>query len=175
MLKADFQTLQAETRLLALQIGLRPAARAMHLDEERVKKWAQRGKWNMRALSPALDGYAHRPKSPEIPNAVRAMTQILESEGHRTRLGMARTARRAFEHCDDLPDRKLLEVGTAIALDKHRAVAESAHGWRNAATQVAVQVNVPMPTQQERDEMRQLDAKLDAFAKLLKANTSEAQ
>jgi hypothetical protein len=84
---------------------------------------------------------------------------------------MARTARRAFEHCDSLPDRKLLEVGTAIALDKHRAVAATAHNWGAASTQVAVQVNVPMPTQAERDEMRELDAKLDAFAKLLKANS----
>jgi hypothetical protein len=33
---------------------------------------------------------------------------------------------------------------------------------------VAVQVNVPMPTQAEREEMRQLDAKLDAFAKLIR-------
>ena len=35
---------------------------------------------------------------------------------------------------------------------------------------VAVQVDVPMPTQAERDEMRSLDAKLDAFAKLLKTS-----
>ena len=33
--------------------------------------------------------------------------------------------------------------------------------------------NVPMPTEEERAEMRALDAKLDAFASILKARAKE--
>jgi hypothetical protein len=42
------------------------------------------------------------------------------------------------------------------------------HGW-NQPPAVNVNIaNIPMPTQEERAEMRVLDAKLDAFAKLIK-------
>ena len=34
--------------------------------------------------------------------------------------------------------------------------------------------NIPMPTQEEREEMRQLDAKLDAFAKLIRDREANA-
>ena len=62
----------------------------------------------------------------------------------------------------------------AQALEAHSRTADRVHGWtaqRQQGSQVNVQVNVPMPTQQEREEMRALDAKLDAFAKLLKTSS----
>jgi hypothetical protein len=43
--------------------------------------------------------------------------------------------------------------------------------WKRAAPKPAVNVNIaniPMPTQEERAEMRALDRKLDAFAAMLK-------
>ena len=58
------------------------------------------------------------------------------------------------------------------ALEAHNRNADRTHGWtvgRQQGAQIAVQVNVPMPTQEERDEMRRLDEKLDAFAALVKA------
>ena len=36
------------------------------------------------------------------------------------------------------------------------------------ATNVAVQVNLPMPKEEEKAEMRAIDAKLDAFVKKYK-------
>ena len=69
--------------------------------------------------------------------------------------------------------KQLLERDKAQALECHNRNADRTHGWsaaRQQGSMVAVQVNVPMPTQAERDEMRSLDAKLDAFAKLIKTS-----
>jgi hypothetical protein len=41
------------------------------------------------------------------------------------------------------------------------------HGWNQPAVNVNI-ANIPMPTEEERAEMRALDAKLDAFAAMLK-------
>jgi hypothetical protein len=41
--------------------------------------------------------------------------------------------------------------------------------WNQPAAVNVNIANIPMPTQEEREEMRALDAKLDAFAQLIKA------
>jgi hypothetical protein len=44
--------------------------------------------------------------------------------------------------------------------------AAQLHGWNvQPAVNVGVQVNVPMPTEEERAEMRAIDAKLVAFVR----------
>jgi len=45
--------------------------------------------------------------------------------------------------------------------------AAQLHGWNQPAVNVNI-ANIPMPTEEERAEMRALDAKLDAFAARLK-------
>ena len=46
--------------------------------------------------------------------------------------------------------------------------AAQVHGWNQPAGVNVNIANIPMPTEEERAEMRGLDRKLDAFAKLLK-------
>ena len=46
--------------------------------------------------------------------------------------------------------------------------AAQLHGWNQPAAVNVNIANIPMPTEEERAEMRALDAKLDAFAKLIK-------
>jgi hypothetical protein len=87
----------------------------------------------------------------------------------RSRLAMARTGMRAFEHCDELSDSDLHDRDTAIALQNHDKNIALAHNWGAQNVAVAVQVNVPMPTAEERAEMREMDRKLDAIAAKLKA------
>jgi hypothetical protein len=45
--------------------------------------------------------------------------------------------------------------------------AAQVHGWNQPAVNVNI-ANIPMPTEEERAEMRALDRKLDAFAAMLK-------
>ena len=47
--------------------------------------------------------------------------------------------------------------------------AAQVHGWNQPAAVNVNIANIPMPTEEERAEMRELDAKLDAFAAMLKA------
>jgi hypothetical protein len=54
-------------------------------------------------------------------------------------------------------------IGTGIAVDKMLALT----GQTPAAVNVNI-ANIPMPTQEEREEMNRLDRKLDAFAAMLK-------
>ena len=46
--------------------------------------------------------------------------------------------------------------------------AAQLHGWNQPAPVNVNIANIPMPTEEERAEMRALDAKLDAFAAMLK-------
>jgi hypothetical protein len=45
--------------------------------------------------------------------------------------------------------------------------AAQLHGWNQPAVDVNI-ANIPMPTEEERAQMRALDQKLDAFAAMLK-------
>ena len=46
--------------------------------------------------------------------------------------------------------------------------AAQLHGWNQPAAVDVNIANIPMPTEEERAEMRALDRKLDAFAAMLK-------
>ena len=111
--------------------------------------------------------------SREVPNAREALTKVLREYEDRTRLAMARTTQRAFEHSDTVNDADLHEKDRAIALANHGRNAQIVHGWNlpHVTSNVAVQVNVPLPDKSEREEMRALDRKLDALAAKLKAST----
>lgn len=145
----------------------------MGLDPQRVRKWASRGKWNISQYRVANDGYP-AVQSQEVTRAHKVLQNTLDLMADRTRLAMGRTSMRAFEHCDTLSEAELHAIPVAIALEKHGKNASIAHNWSSNAPAVAVQVNVPMPTTQEREEMRDLDRRLDAFAKLLKTSRPSA-
>jgi len=155
---------------LALDIGLRPACRAIGISEAKGMKISSRRKWNLAKLSPALTTLQRdiASQSASVSEPLKAKAKIMQTMADRTRLAMARTSQRAFEHSDTLSDEQLHELPRAVALEKHGRNASLAHGWSQANLNVGVQVNVPMPDQNERDEMRSIDQKLDAIAAKLK-------
>ena len=92
-------------------------------------------------------------------------------------LYMSAASLKASYEAAQMDGKQLLVRDTAQALECHNRNADRTHGWtvgRQQGSMVAVQVNVPMPTQEEREEMRSLDAKLDAFAKLLKTSRQKS-
>jgi hypothetical protein len=165
MSRVEAQNLREHVRCLAMQIGLRSAARAYNLSEARVMKWSERGRWQIGLLRPSA---TNADKSANVSTPIQALQNVLAIEADRTRAAMARTARRAFEYSDGLSDETLHEMPRAIALEKHARVASIAHRWQSEAVNVGVQVNVPMPDKAEREEMRAMDAKLDAIAERLR-------
>ena len=92
-------------------------------------------------------------------------------------LYMSAASLKASYEAAQMEGKQLLERDKAQALECHNRNADRTHGWNAARQQgsmVAVQVNVPMPTQEEREEMRQIDARLDAFAKLIKTSRQKS-
>jgi hypothetical protein len=67
--------------------------------------------------------------------------------------------------CDDL---YALPVYVAAKLKDVVSSAAQLHGWNQPAAVNLNMANIPMPTEEERAEMRALDRKLDAYAKLIR-------
>ena len=114
------------------------------------------------------------PKDPResggILDGLEAKKRLLEQMGHRTRVGLARSAMKASEHAADLDGRELMERDTSIALLNHAKVASVTHGWQpDTALNVNV-ANLVMPSEAEREERAQLHAAMDAIAAQLKSS-----
>ena len=164
MSRDELANLREHVRILAMQIGLRPAARAFNLKSDRVRQWAKRFNWRISLIRPATNAtLSHNVTSP-----INALQNVLDGYAERTRLAMARTSQRAFEHSDTVTDEMLHELPRAVALEKHARVASIAHNWSTQQVNVGVALNVPLPDETERAEMRAIDAKLDAIADRLR-------
>ena len=166
--KEQFIALKQQVFLLATQIGLRQAARSMGLSEDRVRRWSSDEKWNLATIRPHANGAVI---SPKLTSAREVYNQTMAHLEDRARIAMANVGTRAFEHAGECSDEQLHERDRAIALQNHGKNLQLAHQWFPNAlgSNVAVQVNVPMPTAEERQEMRDMDRKLDAIAAKLKA------
>ncbi len=75
-------------RLLAIQIGLRPAARKLGLNEDTVCSWSDRGKWFAQPANPqTLQAPQARPGD--------VLLEELQTHEHGTRLTLAKYAHNA--------------------------------------------------------------------------------
>jgi hypothetical protein len=167
MTKDQFNSLLNDVQHLAMDIGVRPAARALGLSEARVMKWSSRYKWGIAALFPPG---LHVPRpSAMVSGAIEAKRRILEQHRSRTQLGMAQSATNAFEHLADKPGNALCSPATAIAASQWAKVADITHGYaaeRTAPPQVQVAI-ISQPTEIEREERRAMHARLDDIARRL--------
>ncbi len=156
--------------MLAMQIGLRPAARACNLDEHRVLKWAQRGKWNINGIAPALRG--PQPASSNVLSPIEAVGNIVQHYGDRAKIGATIAGAKALEHLADQDGSKLTTPAAAISGDQWTKAVDRAAGWtqaRAAGVNVGVAVTINPPSAEERAERRAVHASLDAITKLLSA------
>ncbi len=169
MTKAEFRGVQQSVQSLALQIGLNPAARAYNLNIERVKKWAQRQKWNISHWQ--LTG----PKpvlSPNVPSSVEAVANVVAHYGDRAKIGATIAGARALEHLADTPSAAdLIKPASSIAADQWTKAVDRAAGWtQSRAAGVTVNVaNIVPPSEAERADRRAVHAQLDAITRLLSA------
>ncbi len=155
--------------MLALQIGLRPAARACNVDEHRVLKWAQRGKWGISNVSPALTG--KRPASSNVLTPIEAVANVVQHYGDRAKISACIAGSKAMEHLADADGAELVKPSNAISGDQWTKAVDRAAGWTQARAQgVSVQVAViNPPSEAERQERRAVHAALDAIARRLSA------
>jgi hypothetical protein len=90
----------------------------------------------------------------------------LKHDAEATRIGLSTATRKASVTLAECDGDEVVYVSAKL-----KDVVSSAaqlHGWNQPAAVNVNIANIPMPTEEERAEMRALDAKLDAFAKLIK-------
>lgn len=159
--------------MLALDIGVRPAARALGLSEARVMKWSERGKWQIGLLRPrGFNGDTQGATlSAQVSDAIEAKKRILKHHSDRTLLGFAQAATTVAEGLSEKTVGQLIAPGTAISAGQWAKVSDSVHGWqaeRTAAPVVQI-ANVVLPSEDERADRRAMHARLDDIARRLKA------
>lgn len=164
--KAEIVAQREQVRMLGIALGnWREAARQCGLSEGRVLNWVVRYGWKLpkrieaphprELLSPVVG----------VVTPAESLEERLRYDAEATRVGLSTATRKASV---SLAERDGDEVVYVSARLKHVVTsAAQLHGW-NQPDNVAVQVNVPMPTEEERAEMREIDRKLDAIAAKLR-------
>lgn len=169
MTRAEYETFVTDFHHLCLDIGIRPASRAMGISEDRGRKIAQRRKFHISQIRPLGNGHTAQ-IVPPVTGGIEAKRKVLALHSDRTKIGLAIAGSKVAEHLADKEPKALIAPATAIAAQQWSKVGDVVHGWQSERTQGTV-VNVanviPMPTEEERAERRAIDAKLDAIAKRL--------
>lgn len=125
-------------RLLAIQIGVREAARQLGLNEDRVCKWSERGKWFAKPSHPkARNAHVSTVSSPGD-----ILLQAIADDNVPTRAALAKAHRKAAEHAQAMSGVELLKPGTAQALRQHGQGAASVHGWNDQQQGKGFSLNV---------------------------------
>lgn len=173
MTRDQFIGLRDQVRILATSIGVRPAARAVGLDENRVLKWSERGKWGINGVATTLRGPPAGQQN--VISPVEAAEQIVQHYGDRAKIGATIAGAKAMEHLADQQGDTLVKPANAISADQWTKAVDRAAGWtaaRQQGTTVQVAVITP-PSEAERAAMDATDAKLDEITALLRAKRAD--
>jgi hypothetical protein len=166
--RADYDKFCDGLHHLSLDIGLRPAARALGISEARARKISSRRKWRLANHSPIVSGYQAK-QSPKV-TPIEAKKRILAHYSDRTQLAAAVSGAKVFEHLADQAPERLVLPATAIAGEQWSKVADRTHGWTQARQQAAtvnVAVQVNLPSAEEVAERRAQHKQLDAITALI--------
>jgi hypothetical protein len=128
-------------RQLAIQIGVRPAARKLGLNEDTVCTWATREDW----FTPKpIVSKAHRTMQAMKARPGDALLQALQEDNTPTRAALSKAHRKAAEHAQKLTGRTLMDKEVAQALRQHGQGAALVHGWeaKQERDQSQVAVNI---------------------------------
>ena len=165
--KAEIVAQREQVRMLGIALGnWREAARQCGLSEGRVLNWVVRYGWKLpkrieaphprELLSPVVG----------VVSPAESLQQRLKHDAEATRVGLSTATRKASVSLAECDGDEVVYV--AARLKDVVTSAAQLHGWNQpAAVNVGVQVNVPLPTAEERAELTAIDRKLDAIAATL--------
>ena len=164
--KAEIVAQREQVRMLGIALGnWREAARQCGLSEGRVLNWVVRYGWKLRIEAP----HPREVLSPVVCGVVtpaQSLEERLKHDAEATRVGLSTATRKASLSLAERDGDEVVYFSARLK-DVVNSAAQL-HGWNQPAAVNVNIANIPMPTEEERAEMRALDAKLDAFAKLLK-------
>lgn len=132
-----------QVRLVAVQIGVREAARQFGLPENTVKTWSGRYGWFKEAAEQQqLVETARETKrvrqglSPREPTAA----EILEKYGKETRLSLAAGIARGAETVRDMDGQEVLLASQQVS--QLTKAAATVHGWQSTGPSLSVRLDV---------------------------------
>jgi hypothetical protein len=165
--KAEVVAQREQVRILGIALGnWREAARQCGLSEGRVLNWLVRYGWK-------LPKHIQAPHPREVLSPVvgvitpaQSLEERLKHDGEATRVGLSTATRKASVSLAELDGDEVV-IFSARLKDVVNSPAQL-HGWNEPASVNENIANIPMPTEEEREEMRAIDAKLDAFVKKYK-------
>jgi hypothetical protein len=171
--KAEIVAQREQVRMLGIAIGnWREAARQCGLSEGRVLNWVVRYGWKLpkRIQSP----HPREMLSPVVGvvTPAESLEQRLKHDAEATRIGLSTATRKASVSLAECDGDEVVYVSAKLK-DVVNSAAQL-HGWNQPAGVNVNIANIPMPTAEERAEMRALDDKLDAFASMLKERSIKA-
>ncbi len=117
-------------RMLAIEIGVRPAARKLGLNEDRVCQWSKRGNW-----FPALPDIQQANVS-TVSKPGDVLLRELQTHERETRLSLARSARKLATEAESA---NLGQSGNVLNVGK---LAGIVHKWGDEKQNVQFSLNV---------------------------------
>lgn len=165
--KAEIVAQREQVRMLGIALGnWREAARQCGLSEGRVLNWVVRYGWKLpkrieaphprELLSPVVG----------VVTPAESLEERLKHDAEATRVGLAAATRKASVSLAERDGDEVVYVSARL-----KDVVSSAvqlHGWNQPASVNVNIANLPLPSEEERAEMREIDRKLDAIAAKLK-------
>jgi hypothetical protein len=165
--KAEIVAQREQVRMLGVALGnWRETARQCGLSEGRVLNWVVRYGWKLpkrieaphprELLSPVVG----------VVTPAQSLEECLKHDAEATRIGLSTATRKASISLAERDGDEVVYVSARLK-DVVNSAAQL-HGWNQPAAVNVNIANIPMPTAEERAEMRRLDDKLDAIAAKLK-------
>jgi hypothetical protein len=131
-------------RALAMVVGVREAARRMELSEDRVRQRSHREGWLASESAKRAVQIANANRVAEKSVTTLSPAALIHAEiatlGSKTRLSLARGIAKAGEHIETMDGQEIL-----IDAQNIKSVAQTAdlvHGWKDAAPQVKIRLDV---------------------------------
>lgn len=132
-------------RVVAVQIGVREAARQFGLPEDAVRQWSHREEWFERkqqeeqSVAVAMQRkFENHPVSQSVTG--RSAAEILRDFSGQTRLSHAKVARKvANSLCEKDPDELILNMPNVLGAAKHAALT---FGWTSGSPTTSVRLDL---------------------------------
>jgi hypothetical protein len=171
--KAEIVAQREQVRMLGIALGnWREAARQCGLLEGRVLNWVVRYGWKLPKRIEAPHPREMLSPVVGVVTPAQSLEERLRHDAEATRVGLATATRKASVSLAERDGDEVVYVS-----GKLKDVVSSAaqlHGWNQPAGVNVNIANIPMPTAEERKEMRRLDEKLDAIAAKLRRSGTGA-
>ena len=168
--KAEIVAQREQVRMLGIALGnWREAARQCGLSEGRVLNWVVRYGWKLPQRLQAPHPREMLSPVVGVVSPAESLEERLKHDAEATRVGLSTATRKASVSLADRDGDEVLYVSARLK-DVVNSAAQL-HGWNEPAGVNVNIANIPLPTEEERAEMRAIDRKLDAIAAKLKARS----